>query len=396
MKKISLIFLVLLIFLGLVSCKKDEPMIDNPGDISYKITIYDLDGELLADDVIAAKSDESLFARIKTDYLARYEESDYGPYLTSVAGSIIDPNYYVAIYENDEYATKGIAELEVNDNDHFTFRVECFNQEFDKYDLLLDKAIYGYMKDYFKDVISKEKSFSPTSNEHWSYMFIDLMRKNGYDPTIFNLDAVKEEMLDSIEDFTITSLTGAAIGKYYYIARALDYDLTAFLAFYQEFADNNTYGFSEYTSPFIMRPAKDLATEPTWLASYVNAKLASTTFGPDGAGWQIMAQSIFRDITAEELAPLKGKFSWEYSNNATSKSILLATFASAGIDMRSSEYEVENQDILEHILGTYYIDGLVCYDENTLEPNYSTSQIYAYLAAYKVFRDTGNKVSIFA
>ncbi len=395
MKKIFItLFMSLLLLAG---CKKDDnPKGNEETNLNYKITVYDLDGELLVDDTISATSNENLFERLKNDYNATYEESNYGPYLTSVANSIIDKNYYVAIYENDSYATSGVSDLVVDNNDHFTFKIECFNNEFDEYDLMLDKAIYSYMKNYFKDIVSKEEEFSTSMSEFWSYMMVSMARANGYDNKVFNLDFVKDKMLKSLEEFDVNTLTGQAIGKYYYVARALDYNLTDYFNFYEKFASENTYPFSEYTSPFIMRPAASLENKPAWLDEYVNASLASDYWGPDGAAWQLMIQSYFRDIKKDELLPLTGKLDWDYSKNATSKSLVLAAFASCGYDLRSEEYEVDGVDMLEDIFNKYYIDGLVCYNEDTLEPNMSTSQIYAYLMNYKVFRDSRNKVTLFA
>ena len=63
-----------------------------------------------------------------------------------------DEKLAVAIYENGIAASSGVESLVVYEKDVFEFKVECWNTLdsgyglFDKYDILVDKAIYHYAK----------------------------------------------------------------------------------------------------------------------------------------------------------------------------------------------------------------------------------------------------------
>ena len=119
---------------------------------TYKIVITDIDGENLGSKDIELTENRSVFDDLVANFDVNYTTSEYGPYLSSINNSVIDVNYYLAIYENNQAASTGVDGLVADENDVFEFKVECWNTlssgygTLDDYDLLVDKAIYGYMK----------------------------------------------------------------------------------------------------------------------------------------------------------------------------------------------------------------------------------------------------------
>ena len=126
--------------------------------ISYDVIIYDIDGEVLGNEKIKSKKEDKLFDQMKIKFDIDYDDGEWGVYLNSINGSICDNNYYIAIYENGTLASTGIEGLILDNNDLFEFKVECWNTiesgygVLDSYDVLVDKIIYSYAKNY-KDSI---------------------------------------------------------------------------------------------------------------------------------------------------------------------------------------------------------------------------------------------------
>ena len=114
--------------------------------ITYQIIITDIDGEQLGSKYIAVEEGSTVFNDLVSNFDVDYTTSEYGPYLSSINGSIIDSNYYLAIYENGEAAATGVDGLVDDSDDVFEFKVECWNTissgygTLDEYDLLLYRS----------------------------------------------------------------------------------------------------------------------------------------------------------------------------------------------------------------------------------------------------------------
>ncbi|MBQ9827592.1 MAG: DUF4430 domain-containing protein, partial [Lachnospiraceae bacterium] len=54
------------------------------------------------------------------------EDSDYGPFITSIKGLAQGDNYYWNYYVNGGYAEVGISQQEIKDGDVYTFKLEKF------------------------------------------------------------------------------------------------------------------------------------------------------------------------------------------------------------------------------------------------------------------------------
>ena len=54
------------------------------------------------------------------------ENSQYGEYITSIMGINQDENYYWSYYIDEQYATTGVSECEIEENKHYSFKIEKF------------------------------------------------------------------------------------------------------------------------------------------------------------------------------------------------------------------------------------------------------------------------------
>lgn len=369
-------------------------------ETAYSIEIIDIDGEILGGEVFTINEYDTVWGALKENFVVSYTESEYGPYISSINGSVVDNNYYVSIYENGTPASTGVEGLVIDNNDEFKFVVECWNTIssgyglLDEIDVLVDKAIYYYAKNYMIDYLKEQTSY--TGSSYWTFMALNLMIENGYDQNVFNVDGVTEDFVNELNNVDVTTLSGANIGKYYYTARLLKEDLSDFKVFYEEYLANSiSTSYSEWSTPFIMSPAYSLDLTSEKLTSLINTEyLAGTTWGVDGLSWQVASLQLYNKYDSAILANFPAQ---DYSGGA-STAIVLLPYAALNVNVRSAEYEVEGQDIIEILMNTYYDEELtlVKYATTDTGVNMSTNQIYAALMAYKVQRDLGIAANIFA
>jgi len=379
-----------------------EKLKEELGLISFTVSVYDIDGENLGEEIFKVSSEANFFDTVKTEFDIDYTESDYGPYLNSINGSIVDSNYYIAIYENGAMASTGIDGLVIDNNDEFEFKVECWNTiesgygVLDIYDVLVDKIIYSYAKNYMPEILGKINDYNGSG--YWDILYLDMMASNGYDTNIFNNSYFSEELKNSL-NIDVNTLTGASLGKYYYTARLLGNDLTSFKEAYQNYLNTDLGAYSEWTSPLTTSPTKSLNITSANLDAHLSADYkADLTWGPDGRSYQICNLSLFGKCDETMLADLVGTVDF---GNGASNALMLMAFASLGLNPRDSKYEATvgnvQKDILESLIDIYYDEelGLVKYAVNDTDVNFSTNQIYAGLMAYKVSRDLNKAVNIF-
>ncbi len=364
----------------------------------YTVNIYDLDGELLTTKKLKGTGNDRFFDNLTLDFDVNYTESEYGHYLKSINGQIEDPNWYVAIYENGLYSQVGVDQLHIDDGDVFDFKVECWNTVesgygvLDSYDVNVDKAIYHYAKTYLKDAFANATSY--TDSHYWDNMFIYTMASNNYDKRLFNTNSFSNAYVDSVKNADVSSLSGANIGKWFYAARNLGVDLEAFKVKYQEYLEGLTEYGSEYTMPFTTSPSVYLEMT-NYLSNNVKntTKRAGTNWGIDGLTWQIANLALFNDLDEAELEA----FTPSDKGNGISTALCLLPYAALNKNVRTNKNE-SNKDLLEILFDTYYDSELDLIKWKTTDTKITgnSNQIYASLVAYKVNRDLGKKVSIFA
>ena len=356
---------------------------------------------------------DNVLDALKADNNVEVKESQYGSYINRINNSFVDNNWSIMIYENYDLASSGIDDLEINAGDVFEFKHECWNTissgygTMDETDILVDKIIYSYAKNQMKGYLSKTASYTAEAGwdnsafgaaDYWSFIFNDFMIENNYDKNVFNVKDVPTNLKSDLEAFDVTKLSGAQFGKYYFAAKGLGVDLNGnFKTSYQNYLNNlpETYDvYKEYEYPFTLGISKKLNVTSTNFNSLINTTYrASTEFGIDGLSWQLASLSQFKDLAKAELSAFEAK---DYGN-AISTSLAILPYAALGENPRSEEYKKNGKDLIEILIENYYDSENKIIKYNKEESiNTNTPQIYTYLAAYKVARDSGKKVSIFA
>lgn len=374
-------------------------------DINYTLKVYDLDGTELLNKSLKTKKKDSLFVDLNRESTLDADASDLGHYINSINNSIIDQNYFLAIYQNGKMTSTGIDGVVLADGDEIVIRNECWAQ-FDETDKLVDKAFYQYIKNYLIEDI-KDDSVQDlwTDADHcfsnyWTYVALGVLKDNGY-----NIDIKSENtaLYNAIKDFDLTKLTKTAYGKYYYYAKAFGVNLDSFKTQYESFIENSleteyTPGYSqEYSIPFEIAPAKSLNITSDKITALVNTdyvppfttEWSGVTYSNyDGYNWFQTINLLFgkekNETTLTAISQL------DYSNETpTTVALSIATFAASNENVRKSEYEQNEKDLVELLLESYDSNlGLIKVFSTDEGINYSTNQIYASLFAYKFQRDS--------
>lgn len=369
-------------------------------DITYTVSLKDIDGEVLIDnlELTSKEGSKSILSDIEdAGYQVTGYETDYGFYLTSIAGSIIDNNYYVAFKVNGEEASVGASSYELKDGDQIEFEVQCFNVvdfggAFDETDVLVDKIIYSYLKNYMPTLIANDQTYA--SSDYWTYMTINALTDNLYD---FSYDQaiIKADLKDSIENVDLSTLSGANYGKYYWTAKALGYDLSSFKEVYQAHIDSISTEYSQYVTPFEVAPAYGLGVTSDNLTTLVkDAMMASTQYGIDALAWQVASLAPYNKYNYTMVNFLNTRS----ESSCTSNALQLIDFAAFNVNPRDEQYEVDGVDLIEYIIANFYDEetNLVKVYPTDEGTNMSTNQIYAGLVAYKISRDKQKAVYLFA
>ena len=388
-----------------MGCKKTEPKPEpeptpEPTYLNYSIKVVDLDGEVLADKTYSTKDYDSVLKAITEDLNAVCYDTQYGKSVSSVKGSIVDANWYLALYENGTYASTMVDGLVIDEGDKFEFISECWNTvasgygTMDETDVLLDKILYSYMKKYFKDVVAS--SVDLATGDYWSMMMLYMMASNYYDANVFNTSYFKEEYKTALTNTDFSTLDGAAWGKYFYAARAFELNLDAFKAAYTTYMTDKVTdetAYSEWATPFYLSPAKYLEVSTDSVSALANTEYrAGSEWGLDGWCWQMTNLSLFKEFTLEDLANITASD----QGNGCSQALLLLPLAANNINAREVKNEA-GKDLVQLVLDYYDADlGLVKWSSEDTTINYSTNQIYASLMAYKAQRDLRKAVNLFA
>ncbi len=123
MKKILSIVFTFIIVFTLTACNKNEEVVSK----NISINVYDKDENLIYNSDMSTSS-EYLFDVIKeNDALKlKYEDSEYGEYITSMMGIDQGDGYYWNYYINSEYATTGVSNCVIEDNTVYDFKLEKY------------------------------------------------------------------------------------------------------------------------------------------------------------------------------------------------------------------------------------------------------------------------------
>ncbi len=378
-----------------VTTTEEDPVIAN-----YTVTVKDIDGEVLLDslELSTVEGSNSIISDIENaGYEVISEDSQYGLFIKSIAGSVIDNNYYLAFNVNGKPADVGASSYEIKNGDAIEFEVQCLNTveyggQLDATDILVDKIIYSYLKNELPNCIKNDTTYA--SSDYWTYMTINALTDNLYDFS-YDQSIIKADLKESIENVDLSTLSGANYGKYYWTAKALGYDLSSFSEVYKEHIDSISTQYSQYVTPFEIAPAYGLDLTSDNLKTLVkDAQLASDQYGIDGLAWQIAALAPYDKYHYTILDVLNRRD----ESNCTSNALQLIDFAALNVNPRESDYEVEGLDLVEYIIDNFYDEttNLVKVYKTDEGTNMSTNQVYAGLVSYKIQRDKQKAFYLFA
>ncbi len=366
MKKIFIFTNIFFMLFLLAGCTSDKEDIKN----TISIEVYDIDTSLLEEKTIRFNKNDKLLDLLTSNFDVDYEMSSYGAYIKSINNSIIDKNYFVALYENDVLSDTSIDGIILDDKDKFSFKVECFSG-FDEIDLLVDKTIYSF----YKQSLTKLKDTTDLSN-YWLFMGYNDMLGSGYDNNLFNKEHVNDSLISNLNSMDIDTLD---LFKYYYTSQVCDIDLSKISSKF-DLVLKDFDKLTQYNLPFYLSLAKVLNKEEG-VRDYINKKIYDTTYGIDSISWHIASNAIYNDVDADSLYDGLIDLENEYINNPTTLLGVAAAFCSVSKNPR----EYSEFDIIKHVMDNFY-------DEDTkllCELNsFSDSQIYTYLVAYKILRDS--------
>ena len=378
-----------------VTTTEEDPVIAN-----YTVTVKDIDGEVLLDslELSTVEGANSIISDIENaGYEVISEDSQYGLFIKSIAGSVIDNNYYLAFNVNGKPADVGASSYEIKNGDAIEFEVQCLNTveyggQLDATDILVNKIIYSYLKNELPNCIKNDTTYA--SSDYWTYMTINALTDNLYDFS-YDQSIIKADLKESIENVDLSTLSGANYGKYYWTAKALGYDLSSFSEVYKEHIDSISTQYSQYVTPFEIAPAYGLDLTSDNLKTLVkDAQLASDQYGIDGLAWQIAALAPYDKYHYTILDVLNRRD----ESNCTSNALQLIDFAALNVNPRKTDYEVEGVDLVEYIIDNFYDEttNLVKVYKTDEGTNMSTNQVYAGLVSYKIQRDKQKAFYLFA
>lgn len=358
----------------------------------YQLKVIDLDGEVLVSDTLYCRDSISLVDTLTNDYSMVSYDSQYGTTIVSISGSIVDPNYYVSITENGKYAEVGVDGLVIDAGDIFEFKVECWNTvesgygTMDKYDILVDKAIYSYMKNTLPEQVAAATSY--TNSLYWDQAAVTFMASKGYDANIFKFE-YSDAFKNAVSTTNVSTLSGNDFIKYYYAQKSLGNAPS------NEFKSAFNTAIESTCTDWLLPVAKAIGSDADSIDTLIaSAPSTSMQWGPDTSIWSYVLLGLYSNYDGY-ISTYTSQLDW---GNGTSTALVLLAMAKDGINARATEYEKDGKDIVEVLFDNYYDEelGLIkVYDADT-GVNFSTNQIYASLMAYKTCRDTGAAVNIFA
>lgn len=125
---ISIIAIILIIFaLAIIKNIPENKSLKDEKQKTITISIFNKDNQsIFKEDIETNKTylidvlEENKNLKVVT------EDSQYGKYITSIMGISQDENYYWSYYIDEQYATTGVSKCEIEENKHYSFKIEKF------------------------------------------------------------------------------------------------------------------------------------------------------------------------------------------------------------------------------------------------------------------------------
>ena len=374
--------------------------------ISFSIKVVDIDGEELGSkDIVTDESfDGNLFTELCKNFEVEYSNSDYGPYITSINGSVVDGNYYLAFYENHEYSMVGVSSAVVDDGDVFEFVVETW-QPYDDVDKLVDKVIYSMLKNNLNDYFLESGFSYPLLASLSKACHAESYGYSLYDESVYNLNInYKDNYIqaysgDLSNEVAISPLLrGAMVMNIYDSGNdTIEVGLNKL-----ELASLNNL----FVAPYYLMACSLNGTTPNSELMDSYEALLEYEKGSDSILLALQAYQLYasdfenfatvsEDVLAKQSAFLtENGFNDEWGGvNSCSTAQLILTLLAYGKDVRSY-----NDVDLVNVLLSYYKDGAFLYQADSTEADmlYSSPQAFAALISYKLCRDTGEFNNIYS
>ena len=350
----------------------------------------------------AFDTSDHIDSALTDEFNANITSSSYGSYVRCF-NNYVDPNWYVAIYENGEYSSVGLNGLEADAGDVFEFKYECWNTVesggiLDSYDVLVDQAIYNYYDDVFLNKALDIETYS--GNLYWDAMALNKYKEHSdsYLLNSCNNLLFTNECEAEIAFMNYDTLTGNNLFKYYYVARIKGgCNSDKFKTKYQSYLDTlDEYpAYGEYSIPFHTGVAKTLGLQLNDAIKNTTYK-PDLTYGPEGLAWQLTGLACYNTLTKSDLSALT--FDALDNPYIGSKDVALSTYmlpyAAANISFRELK-TADGEDAIQYLFNHYFDLDTFKFETEKLDNDISSNQIYAGLVAYKFQRDTNSATNLF-
>lgn len=382
MKKVLSVLLVVFGLLFLAGCQET-----NPNQILFEA--YALDGTLIVREKITfePEANQSVFELILEKVDIDYTESEWGAFINGIEGHYPKEygasfNYSFALYVNDVFALTGISDIALSENLKITFKEE-FASWLDQTDLMVDTIIYDFIQNKITDYINA------TTIDYHVISALSLLNGKGYPVPQAN------EILESITSFVdLENLSKAFRSAIYQTIYQLDTSETK----------TALEGF-EITNPWAATSALTALSlvggNPDKINTLVG--MVAQTFeyiDSDYVGMAMVAlakhkdnqavidiMDIWLDIIYDNQTEEGMSSPFGGVNSASTATVIIGLVAQ-GYNPRSEAFTVEGVDLIEALVA-YYIDGGFKDkpDSETYDLGFSTTQAFAALVVYKIFRD---------
>ena len=122
-KILVLLLMVLLLTLGCTSSEETVPA-NNGEMVKVSLKYTGADGTVLVDKNFEVAKGTNAFEAMKEQVAVKHEMYDFGPFIDAIAGVRAPDGYYLALYVNGEYASKGISDYTLEENTTIEWKTE--------------------------------------------------------------------------------------------------------------------------------------------------------------------------------------------------------------------------------------------------------------------------------
>ncbi|MBQ8534832.1 MAG: DUF4430 domain-containing protein [Bacilli bacterium] len=125
MKRIlKLLLVVIVAFLITTGCTKKEETVTSK-EKEVKIIIYDKNKEVIYDETVLTNKELLIDVLKEQDEIdLKTENGQYGEYILSINDIEQGDNYYWTYYVNEEYASVGVSQYKIKNNEKYEFKIE--------------------------------------------------------------------------------------------------------------------------------------------------------------------------------------------------------------------------------------------------------------------------------